>query len=206
MTGVRAKIMRPATPACAWVLAMVLGGMSLLLVASDAGAGPVRLAMETSAGVMEIELDPDRAPETVANFLSYAKSGFYDGTIFHRTIYDWIIQGGGYDRELKEREAGSPVKNEADNGLKNVRGTIAMARLSDPDSADSQFFINLSDNPALDHAARSRRGWGYCVFGRVVKGMDVADAIGAMETQEVPGFGANVPVDPVVIERVMILE
>ena len=161
-----------------------------------------RVVMKTTLGEMEIELYADKAPVTVANFLNYVKSGFYKGTVFHRVVYGWIIQGGGYDKDLIPRETGAPIINEADNGLKNMRGTIAMARTSDPDSADSQFFINLQDNPSFDFKAKTRRSWGYCVFGRVVRGMEVADAIGEVEKHEVEGFGSTVPVEPVIIEDI----
>jgi cyclophilin family peptidyl-prolyl cis-trans isomerase len=178
----------------------------LLLVALPASADPVRVHMQTSLGALELELYPDKAPATVANFVEYVRSGFYDGLIFHRVIAGWIIQGGGYGPDLEERPTREPVKNEADNGLSNVRGTIAMARTSDPHSADSQFYINLSDNLSLDHRDRSPRGWGYCVFGRVVRGMEVADAIGAVPTHETEKLGDDVPVEPVLIEHVRIIE
>jgi peptidyl-prolyl cis-trans isomerase B (cyclophilin B) len=184
---------------CAAALCLCYGGAAL-------AADPVRVLMETTLGDIELELDRERAPVTVENFLGYVRSGFYNGSIFHRTIYDWIIQGGGYDIDLNELPAGDPIANEAQNGLKNVRGTIAMARIEDPHSADSQFFINLSDNDSLDYRIDTKRGWGYCVFGRVVRGMEVADAIGAGETGQVEGFGSNVPVEPVVIDRASVLE
>ena len=122
-----------------------------------------RVLMKTTLGDMEIELYSGKAPVTVENFLNYVKSGFYKGSIFHRSVYGWIVQGGGYDKDLNELETGPPIANEADNRLKNVRGTIAMARTSDPHSADSQFFINLQDNPSFDFKAKTRRGWGYCL-------------------------------------------
>ena len=162
--------------------------------------------MKTTMGDIELELYSAKSPVTVENFLNYVKSGFYRGSIFHRAVYGWIVQGGGYDRDLNELETGPPITNEADNGLKNVRGTIAMARTSDPHSADSQFFINLQDNPSFDHKAKTRRGWGYCVFGHVTKGMDVADAISEVRKHEVEGFGVTVPVEPVVIEDVIIVD
>jgi len=165
-----------------------------------------RVEIQTTMGVIEIELLNDKAPRTVKNFLSYVNAGFYNGLIFHRVVNGWIIQGGGYDNDLNALETRRPVRNEATNGLKNIRGTVAMARLWDPHSADSQFFINLSDNPSFDHTARTMRNYGYCVFARVVKGMDVADSIGKVETHEVAGIGDNVPVEAVIVERVKILE
>ena len=165
-----------------------------------------RVELQTTMGVMEIELFNDKAPRTVKNFLSYVNAGFYDGLIFHRVINDWIIQGGGYDSELNALETKRPIKNEATNGLKNVRGTVAMARSWDPRSADSQFFINLSDNSSFDHTARTIRNYGYCVFARVVNGMAVADNIGKVETHKVEAIGDNVPVEAVIVERVKILD
>ena len=176
-----------------------------LLFSVNAETRP-RVVMKTTMGDIELELYSAKSPVTVENFLNYVKSGFYRGSIFHRAVYGWIVQGGGYDRDLNELETGPPITNEADNGLKNVRGTIAMARTSDPHSADSQFFINLQDNPSFDHKAKTRRGWGYCVFGHVTKGMDVADAISEVRKHEVEGFGVTVPVEPVVIEDVIIVD
>ena len=136
------------------------------------------VVLETSAGEITIELDPGKAPKTVENFLSYVDSGHYDGTIFHRVIRNFMIQGGGMDVRMNERDTGDPIENEADNGLKNERGTIAMARTSDPHSATAQFFINaVETNSFLDHTNKSGSGWGYCVFGRVTSGLDVVDAI-----------------------------
>lgn len=132
---------------------------------------------------------------------AYVRSGFYDGTIFHRVIFDWIIQGGGYDKNLNWKKPRPPIKNEADNGLKNVSGTIAMARGQDPDSADSQFYINVSNNSSLDHKSDTRHGFGYCVFGKVIHGMDVVKAISEVETHEVADVGVNVPVKPIVLEK-----
>ncbi len=165
-----------------------------------------RVELQTTMGVIEIELLNDKAPRTVKNFLSYVNAGFYNGLIFHRVVNGWIIQGGGYDNDLNALETRRPVRNEATNGLKNVRGTVAMARLWDPHSADSQFFINLSNNPSFNHKARTMRNYGYCVFARVVKGMTVADNIGKVETHKVAGIGANVPVEAVIVERIKILD
>lgn len=159
------------------------------------------IRMKTSMGEMEIELDHDKAPETCANFLAYVRDGFYDGTIFHRVIDGFMIQGGGYEPGMVAKPTRDPIKNEADNGLKNVRGSIAMARTSDPHSATSQFFINIFDNASLDHSAPDPKGWGYCVFGRVVSGIEVVDAIRDVETGRRSPH-ADVPVEDVVIEKV----
>lgn len=166
-----------------------------------AAAGPV-VEMRTSSGRIVIELDPERAPKTVDNFLRYAGSGFYNGTIFHRVIAGFMIQGGGFDKALREKPTRPPIPNEAKNGLKNVAGSIAMARRPDPNSASAQFFINLVDNPNLDYP--SFDGWGYAVFGRVVEGLDVVQKIGAVATGSV-GRYQDVPNAPVVIESVSVL-
>ncbi len=177
--------------------------------AADSGSAP-QVRLTTNRGVIVIELDSGRAPKTVANFLEYVRSGHYDGTVFHRVIPGFMIQGGGFDANMTMRPTRPPVENEADNGLKNVRGTVAMARTMDPGSATAQFFINVADNPALDFKARTVQGWGYAVFGRVVKGMDVVDAIAGTPTGSVavkdPGSGRtipfrDVPKEPVVIEK-----
>jgi len=151
-----------------------------------------RVVIETSMGKITVELDPAKAPITAENFLKYVDDGFYDGTIFHRVISTFMIQGGGLEPGLKERRAGDPIQNEAANGLKNLRGTLAMARTSAPHSASSQFFINVKDNAFLDYPGQD--GWGYCVFGKVIDGMDVADKI-----KDVPTTGDDVPVQDVVI-------
>lgn len=164
-----------------------------------------RVRLETSMGIIELELFQDKSPKTVKNFLRYVETNFYDGLIFHRVIADWVIQSGAFDKDLIEYETYGPIRNEAANGLKNLRGTVAMARHDDPHSADSQFFINLADNASLDHTARTLTDYGYCVFGRVIKGMDVVDAIGNVETHETQGF-ADVPVEAVLVERVRLLQ
>jgi peptidyl-prolyl cis-trans isomerase B (cyclophilin B) len=137
----------------------------------------VRVLMATSLGDVTLELDADKAPKTVANFLNYVDKGFYNDTVFHRVIDGFMIQGGGFTADLVRKDTDAPVENEADNGLKNLRGTIAMARTSQPDSATAQFFVNLVDNAFLDHREKTRRGWGYAVFGKVVSGMEVVDEI-----------------------------
>ncbi|MBQ7607745.1 MAG: peptidyl-prolyl cis-trans isomerase [Desulfovibrionaceae bacterium] len=154
--------------------------------------------LETTSGDILVELFPDKAPKTVANFLAYVDDGFYANTIFHRVIKDFMIQGGGLDGRMQEKTTKEPIENEADNGLKNLRGSIAMARTQDPHSATAQFFINLVDNDFLDHTAKDVAGWGYCVFGKVVDGLDVVDAIGKVKTKAV-GIHGDVPVDMVMI-------
>jgi len=163
---------------------------------------PVNITMETSLGAIKLELDAAKAPGTVANFVEYAKAGHFDGLVFHRVIKGFMIQGGGYDESFKQRATRAPIKNEAKNGLKNLRGTIAMARTSDPHSASSQFFINHKDNAFLDYPGQD--GWGYCVFGKVTEGMDVVDKIAATETGSTPPFGRDVPVHAVIIKKVTV--
>jgi cyclophilin family peptidyl-prolyl cis-trans isomerase len=169
-----------------------------------AAKGPTdnpRVRMTTSLGVVELELDAKRAPGTVRNFMNYVESGFYNGMIFHRVIPGFMIQGGGFVPGMREKTTGVPVKNEADSGLKNLAGTIAMARTSDPQSAAAQFFINTVDNPALDHRDKTDRGWGYAVFGKVTKGMDVVKKIESVSTHTVGPF-QDVPVKDVTILKV----
>ncbi len=162
--------------------------------------------MQTSMGEIVLELDPTKAPETVANFLQYVRDGFYDGTIFHRVIGNFMIQGGGYTADYHEKPTRAPIRNEADNGLKNVRGTVAMARTMDPHSATAQFFINVVDNDNLDHTDRSTLGWGYTVFGHVIGGTEVVDRIRAVPTGPGGPFSSDVPQTPVVIEKVTVEE
>ena len=170
----------------------------------EAAANP-RVRMTTSMGVIELELDAKRAPETVKNFLDYVERGFYSGTIFHRVIPGFMIQGGGFAPGLKQKTTDEPVKNEADNGLKNLAGTIAMARTDDPHSATAQFFINTVDNAVLDHTEKSARGWGYAVFGMVTKGMDVVKKIEAVATGPAGGH-RDVPKQDVVIGKVEVIK
>ena len=162
------------------------------------------IEMDTTMGVIQLELYSEKAPKTVANFIKYIENDYYNGLIFHRVIDDWIIQSGGFNKDFMMKDTLSPVRNEATNGLKNNRGTIAMARMSDPHSADSQFFINLSDNSNLNHRARTFSDYGYTVFGRVTQGLDIADAIGDVETHELDGYD-DVPVEPVTIKTIKIL-
>ncbi len=158
------------------------------------------IKLHTNFGVIALELDAEKAPETVKNFLTYAEAGYYDNTIFHRVIDGFMIQGGGFGPGMKEKKTRSPIKNEADNGLKNERYTIAMAHTSDPHSASAQFFINVADNAFLDFKMPSGNGWGYCVFGKVVEGSEVVDKIKAVKTGNA-GFHQDVPKEDVIIER-----
>ncbi|MFQ5350365.1 MAG: peptidylprolyl isomerase [Thermoanaerobaculia bacterium] len=171
------------------------------MVAASARAaegGNPRVVVETSKGNVVLELDPDEAPVTVENFLAYVDEGFYDGTVFHRVIPDFMNQGGGYTPDLKLKPTRPPIQNEADNGLRNDIGTVAMARKPDPHSATAQFYINTSDNGFLNHTAKDPRGWGYTVFGRVIEGLETVKAISAVATTRVGGM-ADVPVEPVII-------
>jgi cyclophilin family peptidyl-prolyl cis-trans isomerase len=161
--------------------------------------------LETSKGIIVARLDGEKAPETVRNFLSYVDENYYDGTIFHRVIEGFMVQGGGFTPGMTMKDTKAPVKNEAGNGLKNLRGTLAMARTSVVNSATSQFFINLVDNGFLDHKNETAEGFGYTVFGQVVEGMDVVDAIGAVQTGHVKGHG-DVPLEAVVMEKVSIID
>jgi peptidyl-prolyl cis-trans isomerase B (cyclophilin B) len=156
--------------------------------------------LKTSVGEIEIELYPDKAPESVKNFLAYVDAGFYDGTIFHRVIKDFMIQGGGYDGARQKKPTRSPIKNEANNGLKNEIGTVAMARTSVPDSATSQFFVNVENNAFLDYREATPEGYGYAVFGRVTRGMDVVEKIENVETEDGGGAFRNIPKSAIVIE------
>jgi peptidyl-prolyl cis-trans isomerase B (cyclophilin B) len=156
--------------------------------------------LHTTAGVIGLELDRDKAPATVDNFLHYVRSGFYNNTVFHRVIDGFMIQGGGFEPGMKQKSTEAPVKNEADNGLKNERYTVAMARTSNPHSATAQFFINVADNGFLNHTAPTPQGWGYCVFGRVTEGTDVVDKIRKVLTGN-RGMHQDVPMEDVVIER-----
>jgi peptidyl-prolyl cis-trans isomerase B (cyclophilin B) len=156
--------------------------------------------LHTNHGVITIELDEARAPESVKNFLGYVESGHYSNTVFHRVIDGFMIQGGGFEPGMKQKPTRAPIKNEAQNGLKNTRYTVAMARTSEPHSATAQFFINVNDNGFLDHTAPNPQGWGYCVFGRVTDGKDVVDRIKGAKTGR-RGMHQDVPVEDVIIER-----
>ena len=161
--------------------------------------------LNTNHGTIVLELDAAKAPNTVANFLEYAKDGFYNGTIFHRVINGFMIQGGGMEPGMAEKQTRAPIQNEANNGLPNARGTIAMARTPDPHSATAQFFINVADNDFLNFRAETPDGWGYCVFGKVTEGMDVVDKIKGVETGN-KGYHQDVPLEDVVIESVEVDE
>ncbi len=162
------------------------------------------IIMHTTFGDITLELDAERAPKTVENFIAYVKDGHYNGTIFHRVIDNFMIQGGGFEPGMNEKPSGASIENEADNGLKNDLGTIAMARTADPHSASAQFFINIKDNDFLNHSAPTSEGWGYTVFGRVIDGMDVLDKIKAVATGSGGGH-QDVPVDDVILESVEIV-
>jgi cyclophilin family peptidyl-prolyl cis-trans isomerase len=176
--------------------------MTFWLIFSASALAAPSVEMKTSLGTIVIELNSEKAPKTVQNFLRYAKDGFYSGTIFHRVIDGFMIQGGGFSKDMQQKPTNKPVENEAKNGLKNERGSIAMARTGDPQSATSQFFINHQNNPALDYP--SGDGWGYAVFGKVTQGMDVVDKIAKVPTGDRAVF-QNVPLEPVVIQSVKIL-
>ncbi len=165
----------------------------------------IKVNIKTEYGDIILSLNPQAAPKTVDNFIAYVKASFYDGTIFHRVIKGFMVQGGGLTEKLKEKQGGfAPILNEADNGLKNLRGTIAMARTGDPHSATSQFFINTVDNDSLNHANKMQ-GWGYCVFGKVEEGLDVVDKIEALDTTTY-GQHQDVPTIPIKIEKVTIIK
>jgi len=163
------------------------------------------VTIATTVGQMTLELDADNAPKTVENFLSYANSGFYDGTIFHRVINNFMIQGGGFTADMEQKPTQAPVDNEANNGLKNERGTIAMARTQDPHSATAQFFINVQDNDFLNHTGENMQGWGYAVFGKVTQGEEVLDKIRSVQTGSQGGH-QDVPTDPIIIESISVTE
>jgi peptidyl-prolyl cis-trans isomerase B (cyclophilin B) len=176
------------------------------------GLGPVladttspRVKLTTGKGDIVLELDAAAAPQTVENFMTYVKDGFYDGTIFHRVIAGFMIQGGGLDAQMQRKPTRAPIANEADNGLSNQTGTIAMARTADPHSASAQFFINVKDNGFLDHRSKTDPGWGYCVFGKVVEGMDVVKAIESVPTTTRAGM-PDVPQTPVVITQAVLVD
>jgi len=172
---------------------------------AQAEEGMIYVKMTTSKGDIVLELDRAKAPATVDNFVQYVKDGFYDGLIFHRVIPGFMVQGGGLDKGMNQKQGRQPIANEADNGLKNDAYTVAMARTSDPNSATSQFFINVVNNNMLNFTAKSPQGWGYAVFGKVVEGKDVVDAIKSVPTSN-KGMHQNVPVEPVVIVKAEIVK
>lgn len=180
-----------------WFICLMLN-----LVGSFAWAEP-QVKLQTNVGAIIVELKPDEAPRTVDNFLQYVRSGFYDGTVFHRVIDGFMIQGGGFDTDLQQKSTRAPIENEAKNGLKNTRGSLAMARTADPHSATAQFFINVVDNPFLDYPGQD--GWGYTVFGEVVQGMEVVDEISQLPTGAGGPFPSDVPEDQVVINEATVV-
>ena len=182
-------------------LSMIPAGVALAFAALSTQAAP-SVEMQTSMGTIVIELDGDKAPLTVKNFLQYTNDGFYNGTVFHRVIEGFMIQGGGFTKDMGEKPTGAQIPNEAKNGLKNQRGTIAMARRTEPHSATAQFFINHKDNTPLDYP--SRDGWGYAVFGKVTQGLDIVDKIAKVPTGN-RGMFQDVPVEPVVIQSVKVI-
>ena len=187
------------------LLALLALPLSAMAADQPAKSANPNVRMTTSMGVIEIELDAKLAPVTVKNFLGYVDSGFYNGTIFHRVIPGFMVQGGGMTAGMKEKPTGAKIQNEADNGLKNLAGTLAMARTNDPHSASAQFFINTVDNAFLDHRAKNPQGWGYAVFGKVTKGMDVVKKIEAVQTSNA-GMHQNVPVKDVVITKMEVIK
>jgi len=187
------------------LLAMLALPLSATAAEQPAKSENPHLRMTTSLGVIEIELNAKHAPATVKNFLGYVNSGFYNGTVFHRVIPGFMIQGGGMTAGMKEKPTGAKIQNEADNGLRNLAGTLAMARTNDPHSASAQFFINTVDNAFLDHRGKNPQGWGYAVFGKVTKGMDVVKKIEAVQTGNA-GMHQNVPVKDVVITKMEVIK
>jgi peptidyl-prolyl cis-trans isomerase B (cyclophilin B) len=161
--------------------------------------------MKTNYGTIVLELNPEKAPKTVANFLAYTKDGFYDGTLFHRVIDKFVIQGGGFGPGMTQKMTRPPIENEANNGLRNARGTLAMARATDPHSATSQFFVNIVDNDFLNYTAPTPAGWGYCVFGKVIDGMHIVDQIKGVVTGSKLGH-KDVPLSDVIIEKMQVIE
>ena len=186
------------------LLALLVLPLSVTAAESAKPVNP-QVRMTTSLGVVEIELHAVKAPKTAANFLGYVDKGFYNGTIFHRVIPGFMIQGGGMTTGMKEKPAGAKIQNEADNGLKNLTGTLAMARTNDPHSASAQFFINTVDNAFLDHRGKNPQGWGYAVFGKVTKGMDVVKKIETVQTSNA-SMHQNVPVQDVVITKMEVIK
>lgn len=180
--------------------------IAAMLASLNTWAAILQVEMKTNAGNVIFELYPDKAPQTVNNFMEYVKSGFYKGTVFHRVINKFVVQGGGLTPELQPKPTLAPILNEATNGLKNERGTLAMARAYDPNSATAQFFINLDSNKFLNHYKPEPDYYGYCVFGKVVKGMDVMDKIASRQTGAAGPFPSDVPLEPIIIEDVSLVK
>ncbi len=181
---------------------LILAVMAGTCLGQENGVSSPQVVMETSKGEIVLELYPDKAPLTVKNFLDYVDAGYYNGTVFHRVIPGFMLQGGGFSRDMQKKQASTPIKNEAYNGLKNDRGSIAMARTQDPHSASSQFFINTVDNAFLNFKSQTTAGWGYAVFGKVIKGMEVVDTISTVQTGTQGRF-RDVPETPVEIIKVL---
>lgn len=188
-----------------WMCAIALTLVTMTAGHALARGGNPVIKLETSMGVIVLELDAQKAPKTAANFEKYVEEGFYDGTIFHRVIDGFMIQGGGFDAQMVQKPTHAEIENEADNGLQNLKYTVAMARTMDPHSASSQFFINVNDNHFLNHSGKNMQGWGYAVFGKVVEGTDVVDKIKGVATGTT-GFYENVPVEPVSIIKATIVK
>ena len=186
-------------------LALCLGGMLALAGQAQAADPDPAVKLETNLGDIVVRLDARKAPISTANFVQYVKSGFYDGTVFHRVIKNFMIQGGGFTPDLKQKSARASIRNEADNGLKNKKYTIAMARTSEPHSASAQFFINTKDNDFLDFKSQTPQGWGYAVFGKVIKGQEVVDKIAAVQTGK-KCYYDDVPMESVIIKKAVIVE
>jgi len=186
------------------LLCLVFAVVSAVAVAEEAPVGNPAVVLDTSLGSITLELFADAAPASAKNFLGYVERGFYDGTVFHRVIPGFMVQGGGFTDDMVRKPTRDPITNEADNGRVNQRGTLAMARTSDPHSATAQFFINVVDNDFLNHSGKTPRGWGYAVFGRVTAGMDVVDAIAAVQTGRANGM-SDVPLEPVIIRKAQLL-
>lgn len=186
-------------------LLLIFSALTLTFHLQLAQAANPKVKMETSKGSIIIELYADKAPLSVANFLNYVKTGAYDGTIFHRVIKDFMNQGGGFTADYEKVKIGDPITNEAYNGLKNLKYTVAMARTNEPHSATNQFFINTKDNDFLDHTQKSMRGWGYAVFGAVIEGQNVVGAISRVQTGPGGPFSSDVPRTPVIIEKVSVI-
>ncbi len=197
----RTPILNTITLITLWIfLFLLVCGMPSQ--AAEQPSAPV-VVIQTSMGNIEVELNTEKAPNTVKNFLQYVNDHFYDGTIFHRVIYGFMIQGGGFSKDMEQKSTREPIASEANNGLKNERGTIAMARTGNPHSATCQFFINTRDNYPLNHTAPTTRGYGYTVFGKITSGMDVVDKIEVVRTQP-KGFMDDVPAQPVIIEKISV--
>ncbi|MDT8364354.1 MAG: peptidylprolyl isomerase [Nitrosomonas sp.] len=199
----KGRIFRPTI--ASRIALFCLAAWLLLALNGTVSAANPKIEIQTNHGSIQLELYPEKAPKTVENFLTYVKDGFYHDTVFHRVIAGFMIQGGGFDRNLVQKPTRQPVENEAANGLKNSLGTIAMARTSEPHSATSQFFINVADNGFLDYAAPTQRGYGYTVFGKVISGMSVVNKIALTSTGAQGPFASDVPRSPVIIEKIKLL-